>query len=190
MNILTTFFSILTLVVCTLLYNLLQKTALDLIEVKKCPYCFGTTLCKEFVKGEVAIRSSSLLEIFTNYFSVKNVFYGEYKNNNVVLKKMGHNWELYNLDVYICKNNNLNENCDLDSIRGDVINYKERVVEYLKLYDPHVEKHFRICSERAVKKFVELVLSKKPANTSEEEFFKNIWTVMQLNIEPVLLQVS
>ena len=67
--------------------------------VDKCSACFGEDLCPEFVHGTIQIINYSFL---TSLFNHKNVYYGTYKGENVVLKKLASNEEFREFEQTIC----------------------------------------------------------------------------------------
>nr|XP_002737149.1 PREDICTED: deleted in autism protein 1 homolog [Saccoglossus kowalevskii] len=78
----------------------------------KCPACFGTSLCEEFMDGNLRLVSYSKFRFF-DFVNIKNVYEGIYNYENVVLKRLGHNTEFETFDRDICKNAKLQPDCDV-----------------------------------------------------------------------------
>lgn len=170
----------------TYLYKLFNEPLINICDLEKCPFCYGMDFCTEF--QHVALNNTSFLNLFTNYFSVKNVYYGTYINNSVVLKKLAHNSELKNLDLLICKNQNLSGNCVINKV-DSFEDYKLKITESVK--DTNVKKstikNLRICTNEGVNNVLKILES---LNTNpKSDFYKNVWTILQVNAEPILIQV-
>ncbi|XP_071440094.1 divergent protein kinase domain 2A-like [Hetaerina americana] len=75
----------------------------DIVAVDRCPFCYGNTLCSSVYKGRLSIgksKSLTLWEHYNKFFSgAKNVFYGMLdKSQEIMLKNLGHDWELREFD--------------------------------------------------------------------------------------------
>lgn len=87
------------------------------IHLNKCPACFGTSWCRKFMNGQVSFESWGRLR-FLDVFNVKNVFFAQYGEpregtRRVVLKRLGSNQELADIDQKICKRATGRPRCDL-----------------------------------------------------------------------------
>jgi len=80
----------------------LNISDINALEISKCPACYGVTICPQFLTGKISIEPWSLIAS-TLYLNSKNVYFAEYAGNKVVLKKLGHNHELEDLDNQIHK---------------------------------------------------------------------------------------
>jgi len=80
--------------VCTLVLK--QASLDDLTEAWKCPACFGSDFCLTISSGDVRLRP------FISWINAKNVYFGRWEGRPVALKKLGHDWELNELDVRLC----------------------------------------------------------------------------------------
>lgn len=54
------------------------------LEIRKCPACFGVTLCPAFLTGEIVLESWSRFTI-TQLLNARNVFFARYKDKRVRL---------------------------------------------------------------------------------------------------------
>jgi len=96
-------------------YALPVKLELEsLIETEKCPSCFGENLCDSIRSGELEPLGISKWTV-SKLFNAKNVYYARWKTKNVtvVLKKLGHNNELEDLDKAVCDIVGEGTNCDI-----------------------------------------------------------------------------
>ena len=70
------------------------------LEIEKCPACYGDDLCPEFIHGNIEISNQNF---WTVVFNAKNVYFGLYKGHDVVLKKLAHTKELETFDRKLCE---------------------------------------------------------------------------------------
>ncbi|GAA6079366.1 divergent protein kinase domain 2Aa, partial [Tachysurus ichikawai] len=87
------------------------------IGLNKCPACFGTSWCRKFTNGQVTFETWGRLR-FLDFFNVKNVYFAQYGEpregtRRVVLKRLGSNAELAEIDQKICKRATGRPRCDL-----------------------------------------------------------------------------
>ncbi|CAL8399685.1 unnamed protein product [Arctogadus glacialis] len=87
------------------------------INLNKCPACFGTSWCRKFMNGQVSFEAWGRLR-FLDVFNVKNVYFAQYGEpregtRRVVLKRLGSNQELADIDQKICKRATGRSRCDL-----------------------------------------------------------------------------
>uniref|UniRef100_A0A8C1SVY0 Divergent protein kinase domain 2Aa n=1 Tax=Cyprinus carpio TaxID=7962 RepID=A0A8C1SVY0_CYPCA len=87
------------------------------IGLNKCPACFGTSWCRKFMNGQVTFEMWGRLR-FLDFFNVKNVYFAQYGEpregtRRVVLKRLGSNQELAEIDQKICKRATGRPRCDL-----------------------------------------------------------------------------
>ena len=70
----------------------------------KCPACFGTSLCSSIKNKDIELTGFSALN-FMRYIDRKNVYFGHWKSRNipVVVKKLGFDSELIQLDEHLCQ---------------------------------------------------------------------------------------
>lgn len=87
------------------------------INLNKCPACFGTSWCRKFMNGQVSFETWGRLR-FLDIFNVKNVYFAQYGEpregtRRVVLKRLGSNQELAEIDQKICKRATGRPRCDI-----------------------------------------------------------------------------
>lgn len=87
------------------------------IGLNKCPACFGTSWCRKFMNSQVTFEMWGRLR-FLDFFNVKNVYFAQYGEpregtRRVVLKRLGSNQELAEIDQKICKRATGRPRCDL-----------------------------------------------------------------------------
>lgn len=163
-------FSLSVIVVSFVLYKYLKIDLIKHCELEKCPYCYGTDLCELFVNGNIKIYEDTLTKFFINHFSVKNVLYAKLFEESIVLKKLAHASELQKFDD---KNN-----------RGNNRNFSDEILKSLTTKNQQVS-NFKVCSKTAAVAFAQKFFS----HSSTEENLKHIWTILSLNVEPLLLKV-
>ena len=84
-----------------------------LTETHKCPACFGTSLCKHMDSGAICLTGLSRFRLLNYMDSGKNVYFGKYRNETVVLKKLAIDYELETLDREICEHVHASNHCDV-----------------------------------------------------------------------------
>ncbi|EFA09089.2 Deleted in autism protein 1 homolog-like Protein [Tribolium castaneum] len=72
--------------------GILTRRVSNLFDPSKCPFCYGSDLCKDIAR--IRLQYKTFSDLFYNLFSVKNIFFAEYDGKRVVLKKLGHDSEL------------------------------------------------------------------------------------------------
>lgn len=169
----------------SVLYHYTTKSVFDLCEFEKCPYCYGVDLCEEFKQNKITLKVDSLKTFFYNYVSVKNVYLAKFHQESVVLKKLGHNDELNNLDKQVCSETS---DSDFSENSNYVINYTDKIVTFLNRAADISD--FKICSEEASAIFLQNVLYLGSKANTMDTYIKNIWTILQVNVEPLLIQVN
>ena len=91
---------------CFFIYEILRRSkkinlrSHEVLEIEKCPACFGEDLCPEFFHGTIQLKDFALWQ---SLFNEKNIYFGQYKGKDVVLKKLAHDKELLNFDTKICE---------------------------------------------------------------------------------------
>lgn len=175
------------ILVSLLLTHYVDKPVWTICETEKCPYCYGTDFCESIQMNNVMLGYETVREIFSNYLSVKNVYNGYYKNETVMLKHLGHNWELKKLDDTICGQNNLGKECFLGDII-DVQNYEEKIMTFLDKRPTTQVEHFKSCNAETSRLFLDRLMEKNHF-VVRDIYLKNVWTTLQMNVEPLMLQV-
>jgi len=83
-------------------------------EESKCPACFGSSMCPFLHSGDLHLSGFSAWTL-ARTINVKNVFYGFWKSRNisVVIKKLGYDTELDQLDQHLCELVQQEHSCDV-----------------------------------------------------------------------------
>ncbi|VVD03527.1 unnamed protein product, partial [Leptidea sinapis] len=124
-------------------------------------------------------------------FNAKNIFYGLTRTNRkVVLKKLAHNWEFDEFDSKICKTWNLSQDCNPNQLLN-VTNVDAKILDIvnLNLSWPGEEprKGLVLCPySYSLYDLLNPVFYPKRNHKAE---LLNIWTMLSLNPEPIILQV-
>lgn len=162
-----------------------------LTELHKCPICFGTSACE--YSHEVDIILNDLHSIFSYYLGVKNVFFGSFNENKVVLKKLAQSSELNEFDKMLCENANSSHVCSFnipvkDSIFN--INFRELIEKQVSL-DFERDNFNRLSLCPSVEHLNNLLryVYQNNKDIDPKVLDINIWTLTVLNPEPLILQV-
>lgn len=156
------------------------------LDIEKCPFCYGDNLCALFDNNEISFSNLTLSEKICNMVNMKNVYLANYNHVKVVLKKLGHTWELAKIDNIICKDQ-YDENCPpyFDCYDMD---YTFKITEYFLTDNEDFPKNMKLCSLSTIHQFMDNIFSfYSHCNTSV--MTANIWTLILANSEPLLLQV-
>nr|XP_031828499.1 divergent protein kinase domain 2A isoform X1 [Nomia melanderi] len=163
-----------------------------LTELHKCPACFGTSACNYI--HEVDLTSYDLYSMFSYFFGVKNVFFGQLNGDHIVLKKLAHSHELDKFDQMLCENNNLLHICPKNlketTNENNNVNFYELIKREVTLdFAKDNFSHLRLCpNEQHLSKLLKRIyLNNKYINKKMLDI--NIWTSIILNPEPLLLQI-
>ncbi|KAL3280622.1 hypothetical protein HHI36_003859 [Cryptolaemus montrouzieri] len=167
------FHSAVCLVAVIILYvlTIFNSSLINKCEISKCPLCYGTDMCETIKNLEIILDFSSLEKIFNNLFSVKNVFYGKYKNSGVVLKKLGQDEELVEVLTIVktlstSKYREFLRNSVIDTFHGDNSDVK----------------NFYVCELETAEFLLDYFHEKGVT-------LEQIWTIKQVNVEPLLLRI-
>ncbi|XP_071052457.1 divergent protein kinase domain 2A [Onthophagus taurus] len=160
----------------------LMTSLSDLTDQSKCPYCYGKEFCKEV--NDVSLDNGFFGKIL-NLFNAKNVYYGDLNNIDVVIKKLASNDELKHFDSALCSVFTNSEDCDLNLVT-DNRNYEEIVLEILKYRN--TTHSFQVCTpETGQDLFGDILKLRK--NVDYNEYLTNVWTTLEINVEPLILQL-
>lgn len=160
---------------------------IDLTELDKCPFCYGKAACMNLFNGNIKLNSSTS-DIFYNLvnFAInsKNVYYGSYKQRSrykdIVVKKLAHNDELQSFDSFIQTNVGVNSNFQKmeNDFRAEINKFSTT-----KANDAVIK--LKLCPDSLALNFL---LIKKQSMTYED--YLHIYTMLYVNPEPILMQVS
>jgi hypothetical protein len=161
-------------------------SATDLIELEKCPACYGVSLCPAITGGLLTVDSFGSVAGLVNILGAKNVLFGMLGNQKVVLKKLGHAKELANLDRTICEEVSQGSSCHVNKAiwqHGDLMNSMRQHVSSQGgglLLCPTVVNLEQLLSN----------VFYKNKDIGAKILHANIWTSIVVNPEPLLLQVD
>jgi len=187
----------LSLVFSFLLYGLIFRYFVrhdvsddNFLEVTMCPACFGSSGCGLVYHNQVQLSGWSNYR-FVNLFSTKNIRYATLSGNqNVVLKKLGTDLEIQELDNKVCKEANRPAGCDVSRVL-----FLTDVSVVLRK-EPLAPKHLRqsvgmftCASYRLMDRlwtYYQELRKKKSILLGDK---LQVWYTASLNPEPLLLQV-
>ncbi|XP_026826615.1 deleted in autism protein 1 homolog isoform X2 [Ooceraea biroi] len=180
--------------ICVLLLNAniilrsFYPSVTQLTELHKCPACYGISACRDI--HEVDLLWHDRKAIFSHLFGVKNVFFGTYNRSKVVLKKLAHSFELNAFDVALCEKLDFNYPCSnipLDRFTVDFYHLIEKTIT--SDFSKDDSSRLRLCP--IVYHLDDLLhnvyLNNK--NVDSTEFLINLWTLVSVNPEPLILQI-
>lgn len=170
----------------------LYPSVTQLAEVHKCPACYGVSACHDIHKVNLLWHDVST--IFLHLFGVKNVFFGTYNRNKIVVKKLAHSFELEAFDIAYCNKLHFEYPCLNIS--------KEKLNKHATDFDDLIKKiitsdfskddssRLRLCPtlEHVDDLFYNIRLNYK--NIDPTEYLINLWTILSINPEPLILQVN
>lgn len=164
----------------------------ELTELDKCPTCFGVTMCPAFMGGHISLNGFDNISKFVNLIGSKNVMFGLYGDKKVVLKKLGHNQELQQLDDKVCGELDFNSGCQVNEAVWRIDDLRSATARHLKPPAGHPEHpmSLRLCpSTQNLDRLLTKVVHRNRA-TDIRILNANIWTLVLLNPEPLVLQVG
>ncbi|XP_053618487.1 divergent protein kinase domain 2A [Plodia interpunctella] len=161
---------------------------LQLIELSRCPACYGVSVCPEIYSNQILLESEYS---WTRMFNAKNIYYGFTKSNRkVVLKKLSHSWELKEFDSKLCQTWGLKKNCkptDLLAVKGVDEKIKSLVAYNLSVPETKPRKGLVYCPySYSIHSLLLPVFSAQ--QTDYRSDIINIWTMLSINPEPIIIQ--
>lgn len=160
-----------------------------LTEVHKCPACYGTSACRDIHQVELLWHDGNA--IFSHLFGVKNVYFGTYRRNKIVLKKLAHSWELNALDVALCERFNFRYPCSNVSLDRDAIDFDSLIKKTITSdFSKDDSSRLRLCP--TVQHLADLLRNVYLNNEDIDSrtILINLWTLVSVNPEPLILQVN
>lgn len=157
-----------------------------LCEIHRCPACYGISLCPEIYSNQIILEPSD----WSSIFNAKNIYYGYTKSNRrVVIKKLAHDWELKRFDATLCKHWNLKHNCKPNHILN-ATNIKKELVNSVtySINQPGAEARMGLIMCPNGSSILDFLKPLHPGTTVADLI--NLWTMLKLNPEPILLQVT
>ncbi|XP_015509861.1 divergent protein kinase domain 2A isoform X2 [Neodiprion lecontei] len=171
----------------------LRVTAAQLTDLRKCPACYGLSICGAILNNEIVIRHRGVYATFANLFNAKNVFFGNYAGEKVVLKKLAHTSELYAFDKMLCTDSKLFELCPNNSNKKSVpraIDFYTQITRELTTdFASDNTSNLRLCP---ITDHMDDLLYNVYANSGNDKkqiSHAYLWTILRINPEPVVLQI-
>ncbi|XP_012262670.2 divergent protein kinase domain 2A-like [Athalia rosae] len=171
----------------------LRLTAAQLTDLQKCPACFGLSLCDAILNNKISIRHKNAYATFANLFGSKNVFFGTYGKEKVVLKKLAHTSELEAFDKMLCSDQKLLELCVTNSNKKAIprnIDFYTRVIrEITSDFTSENISNLKLCP---ITDHMDDLLYNVYANGGKNEkeiSHAYLWTMIKINPEPLVLQI-
>ncbi|KAJ8681163.1 hypothetical protein QAD02_016950 [Eretmocerus hayati] len=161
-----------------------------LTEKEKCPACFGISACPDIATNKIRLKYLDFYSFLNSLMSVKNVYSGEYNDQNVVLKKLAHQSELEDFDKLICSDPGLLELCvNKQKPRKLKTNFQKLIMNELSgggFADP--DNKITLCP--STDGFDQLISNTQILQSADEkDLLKYLWTIVKINPEPLLLQI-
>jgi hypothetical protein len=162
----------------------------DIAERDKCPVCFGVSVCQAIDEHKVTLLYTDFYSIFNNLLGIKNVYYGKYVDENVIIKKLAKTSELQSFDNYICEDDKLNELCfkTKSNVQNKSTGFYDLIIAELKnhdLNDPNIK--MKLCPVSHISNLISNLLTMD--NLKNEDYFTYLWSTININPEPLMLQV-
>lgn len=175
-------------------YNL-KMQALHLTDLDRCPVCYGRSICNEIYSNKILVKEHRWQNVFYN--NVQNIYHGYRNTTNVILKKLAFDGQIVKFDKNLCDTFHLNNNCTTNDLFNDTSKsvYSKIIdrVSYQKVdeMDPRRPVGLIFCPyPDGIYDFLEPILKNKISIKSYRENLLNTWTMLSLNAEPIILQVS
>jgi len=131
--------------------------------------------------------------ILSHLFGVKNVFYGTYDRRKVVLKKLAHSSELNAFDAVLCEKLGSRSPCFDLSIDRRTADFYLGLIEATIASDFSNDDSSRLRFCPTVRRLGDLLhdvqLNDEDVQDTTESLI-NLWTLVSVNPEPLILQVS
>lgn len=173
--------------------DLKSPKVMHLTELDRCPACYGVSVCPELYTNQILLEPTHR---WSGMFNAKNIYYGftRAQNRRVVFKKLSHDWELKEFDSKLCETWRLKRNCKPIHLLN-VTNVDSKIVEIvqynLSYPDTEPRKGLVLCPYvYSINELVKPILKNKKSKRNHMSDLINIWTMLSINPEPIILQVS
>ncbi|XP_045201226.2 divergent protein kinase domain 2A-like [Mercenaria mercenaria] len=167
-----------------------------LVEINKCPVCYGESLCQTLLRNQIKLSNLAKVRFLDIFGSNSDRMYHATLNSpnrgntEIVLKKLGKNHDLSDLDALICSKAKMADDCDVSSAISKLSFVKQsgqdaKFAKYLQ----GSSKMFYCPSTRLVS---ELFNKYKERSATDEVTLRDrvkIWSTAIINQEPLLLQM-
>lgn len=159
----------------------------EMTELDKCPACYGVTLCPTINQEQIQLGP------FSSWFNAKNVHFAHSPHGLVTLKKLGHDWELTELDRFICRlmGHELNDDCVISDIIWKIQDVRSAIFNVVQS-NASIRSGFTFCPAIESTQLDEIIdrVSTKSKGIGYKTLLINILTTVIINPEPIILQVS
>lgn len=173
--------------------NLKIPKVLRLTDLNRCPVCYGISVCPELYSNQIVLEEHRWQDLL---FNVKNIYHGYTKSNRkVILKKLAYDKELDKFDNNLCKTFNLSSNCKpMDLLNVTTIHKKIVDIVHFNLTRTDVSVRPRtgltFCPyPEGIQDFLKPFLTNNIRKQHNSDLI-NVWTMLSLNAEPIILQVG
>lgn len=170
--------------------NLKSPQIIHITDLHRCPACYGVSICPELYSNQINLDTGGHWSLA---FNAKNIYYGSTKSKiKVILKKLAHDWEFKEFDSNLCKKWNLEETCkpihliNTSNVEDKIIN----IVQYNFTWpDSEPRKGLVLCPYAySIHDLIKPLIGNRKLNYKSEML--NIWTMLSINPEPIILQVK
>lgn len=172
--------------------NLKIPKVVRLTDLNRCPVCYGISICPELYSNQIVLEEHRWQDLL---FNVKNIYHGYTKSNRkVILKKLAYDKQLDKFDNNLCKTFDLHNNCKpMDLLNVTNINKKITNIVHYNLTRSSVSVQPRtgliFCPyPEGIHDFLKPILNNKIGKQYNSDLL-NVWTMLNLNAEPIILQV-
>ncbi|XP_035667603.1 divergent protein kinase domain 2A-like [Branchiostoma floridae] len=100
-----------------------------LMEAKKCPACYGESLCEQAEVGLIT------MDVADKTWEHKGVYFGHFRNTEVVAKRLVGKDDWTRFDEFICQNASLPKDCDVSHMISDTVLVTDNVLQVSFLKD-------------------------------------------------------
>lgn len=149
-------------VIISVLFHVSNISPISLCEPETCPFCYGDNFCNE-VKENITLKYDSFSSFVFNLLSVKNVYFGEYGDSDIIIKKLVHS-------------------SYFDKLKEDILKFSNLQITKKHLEEVICEKtsKFQVCDRDTSTTFMHKFVHKNNTHT---------WTILKVNVEPLLLEL-
>ncbi len=172
----------------TLLTNHLAEE--EFLEMSTCPACYGKSMCPMLLSGQYKFNGLSKIR-YLDFLNVKNVHVSSNgPQKKMVMKKLGHNSELVELNRKICTKAGYDPSCDPTRAIYQTQEATEREM------NPNVIRGLTPAmhcpSQRLVDRIVQYYTEKGSPGETLESFEDRLYliTTLMVNAEPIIMQVK
>lgn len=166
--------------ITAMFWRIVFMQLIDLADVKKCPVCYGTSLCRELFNHSMKLDKEHLLRNIINMLNSKKVLFGTLNGDKVVIKNLASETDYENI-----------RNIYMDTLTdSNVMSITASIDDFLR--SPYCDKtieNIRLCpsTENLMDLLSPVIQNNK--NDDMRSLYSHIWTSFRLNTEPLIQQV-